>query len=79
MPTFIDHVSIPVADFSTSAAFYDAVLATLGMQRRKVLWLFVLETGLLGLLGCSAGAVVAVLVAGGLNLAEISLNSAITA
>ncbi|HOZ26199.1 MAG TPA: VOC family protein [Hyphomonadaceae bacterium] len=35
MPTFIDHVSIPVADFSTSAAFYDAVLATLGMQRRK--------------------------------------------
>lgn len=35
MPAFIDHVSIPVADFPASAAFYDAVLATLGMVRRK--------------------------------------------
>lgn len=35
MPAFIDHVSIPVADFDKSAAFYDAVLATLGMVRRK--------------------------------------------
>lgn len=35
MPAFIDHISIPVADFETSAAFYDAVLATLGMVRRK--------------------------------------------
>jgi catechol 2,3-dioxygenase-like lactoylglutathione lyase family enzyme len=35
MPAFIDHVSIPVADFDRSAAFYDAVFATLGMVRRK--------------------------------------------
>lgn len=35
MPAFIDHVSIPVADFERSAAFYDAVLATLGLKRRK--------------------------------------------
>jgi catechol 2,3-dioxygenase-like lactoylglutathione lyase family enzyme len=35
MPAFIDHVSIPVADFDRSAAFYDTVLATLGMVRRK--------------------------------------------
>ncbi|RYY96671.1 MAG: VOC family protein, partial [Alphaproteobacteria bacterium] len=35
MPAFVDHVSIPVADFATSAAFYDATLATLGLRRRK--------------------------------------------
>lgn len=35
MPAFIDHISIPVADFEKSTAFYDAVLATLGMVRRK--------------------------------------------
>lgn len=35
MPAFIDHVSIPVADFARAAAFYDAVLATLGLIRRK--------------------------------------------
>jgi catechol 2,3-dioxygenase-like lactoylglutathione lyase family enzyme len=35
MPAFIDHVSIPVADLAASAAFYDAVLATLGLKRRK--------------------------------------------
>ena len=35
MPVFIDHVSIPVADLGRSAGFYDAVLATLGMVRRK--------------------------------------------
>ena len=31
----IDHVSIPVADLGRAAAFYDAVLATLGLSRRK--------------------------------------------
>jgi catechol 2,3-dioxygenase-like lactoylglutathione lyase family enzyme len=31
----IDHVSIPVADLSRAAAFYDPVLATLGLLRRK--------------------------------------------
>ena len=35
MSAFVDHVSIPVADFAKSAAFYDAVLATLGLIRRK--------------------------------------------
>ena len=35
MPAFIDHVSIPIADFEKSAAFYDAVLATLRLRRRK--------------------------------------------
>jgi catechol 2,3-dioxygenase-like lactoylglutathione lyase family enzyme len=35
MAAFIDHVSIPVADFARAAAFYDAVLATLGLARRK--------------------------------------------
>jgi catechol 2,3-dioxygenase-like lactoylglutathione lyase family enzyme len=35
MPAFIDHISIPVADFDRAAAFYDAVLATLNLRRRK--------------------------------------------
>jgi catechol 2,3-dioxygenase-like lactoylglutathione lyase family enzyme len=35
MPAFIDHVSIPAADFERSARFYDAVLATLKLRRRK--------------------------------------------
>ncbi len=31
----VDHVSIPVADLDRAAVFYDAVLATLGLRRRK--------------------------------------------
>jgi len=31
----IDHLSIPVADLARSGVFYDAVLATLEMVRRK--------------------------------------------
>jgi catechol 2,3-dioxygenase-like lactoylglutathione lyase family enzyme len=31
----LDHVSIPVADLDRAAAFYDAVLATIGLERRK--------------------------------------------
>ena len=31
----IDHVSIAVADLTRAASFYDAVLATLGLRRRK--------------------------------------------
>jgi catechol 2,3-dioxygenase-like lactoylglutathione lyase family enzyme len=31
----IDHVSIPVADLERAASFYDAVLATLALHRRK--------------------------------------------
>jgi len=32
---FIDHISLPVRDFSRAAQFYDPVLATLGLRRRK--------------------------------------------
>lgn len=35
MVAFIDHVSIPVRDFTRAASFYDAALATLGLIRRK--------------------------------------------
>lgn len=31
----LDHISIPVADIERSAVFYDAVLATIGLSRRK--------------------------------------------
>jgi catechol 2,3-dioxygenase-like lactoylglutathione lyase family enzyme len=31
----LDHLSIPVADIDRAAAFYDAVLSTLGLQRQK--------------------------------------------
>lgn len=31
----LDHVSIPVADIDRAADFYDAVLATIGLGRRK--------------------------------------------
>ena len=31
----IDHVSLPVRDIEAAAAFYDAVMATLGLRRRK--------------------------------------------
>lgn len=31
----LDHVSLPVRDLSLSASFYDAVLAPLGLARRK--------------------------------------------
>jgi catechol 2,3-dioxygenase-like lactoylglutathione lyase family enzyme len=31
----LDHISIPVADVDCAAEFYDSVLATIGLQRRK--------------------------------------------
>ena len=31
----IDHVSLPVRDIEAAAAFYDPVMATLGLRRRK--------------------------------------------
>ena len=31
----LDHISIPVKDLERAAAFYDAVLGTLGLERRK--------------------------------------------
>jgi ABC-type lipoprotein release transport system permease subunit len=48
-------------------------LRAIGMQRRKVLWLFVLETALLGLAGAGGGAVVAGLLAQLLNLVGIRI------
>ena len=39
-------------------------LRAIGMQRRKVLWLFLLETALLGLAGAASGAAVAAALAG---------------
>jgi ABC-type lipoprotein release transport system permease subunit len=51
-------------------------LRAIGMQRRKVLWLFLVETGLLGLLGCLAGALVASGIAALVNAAGIRLPEA---
>ena len=31
----LDHISIPVSDVDRAAEFYDAVLATIGLRRRK--------------------------------------------
>ncbi len=33
--TIIDHISLPVRDFEAAATFYDPVMATLGLIRRK--------------------------------------------
>jgi putative ABC transport system permease protein len=52
-------------------------LRAIGMHRRKVLWLFVLEAALLGVTGCVAGAAVAGLLAAGLNAAHIAVPEAI--
>ena len=52
-------------------------LRAIGMHRRKVLWLFVLETALLGLLGTAAGALVAAGIAGTLNAEGIALPEAV--
>jgi len=52
-------------------------LRAIGMQRRKVLWLFVLETGLLGITGCATGALLAALSAAGLNAARITVPEGI--
>jgi ABC-type antimicrobial peptide transport system permease subunit len=48
-------------------------LRAIGMQRRKVLWLFLLEAGLLGVSGAGAGALAAGLLAAGLNALRIPL------
>jgi catechol 2,3-dioxygenase-like lactoylglutathione lyase family enzyme len=31
----LDHISIPISDIERAAQFYDAVLATIGLRRRK--------------------------------------------
>jgi putative ABC transport system permease protein len=51
-------------------------LRAIGMQRRKVLWLFILETALLGLSGCVLGALAAMGIAAGLNAARIPVPEA---
>jgi ABC-type lipoprotein release transport system permease subunit len=51
-------------------------LRAIGMQRSKVLWLFILETALLGLGGCVLGALGAVGIAAGLNAARIPVPEA---
>jgi ABC-type lipoprotein release transport system permease subunit len=51
-------------------------LRAIGMQRTKVLWLFVLEMGLLALLGTGAGAILGVLLALGLTAARIRVPDA---
>jgi ABC-type lipoprotein release transport system permease subunit len=48
-------------------------MRAIGMQRRKVLWLFVLETAILGLSGTVAGALLGALAAAGLNAAGIGV------
>jgi putative ABC transport system permease protein len=52
-------------------------LRAIGMQRRKVLWLFVLETFLLGLSGCASGALGAAALAAALNAAAIHVPEAV--
>jgi ABC-type lipoprotein release transport system permease subunit len=52
-------------------------LRAIGMQRRKVLWLFVLETTLLGVLGTAAGVAIALAVAAAVNAAGIALPEAV--
>jgi putative ABC transport system permease protein len=48
-------------------------LRAIGMQRTKVLWVFLLETALLGATGCGAGALLASGIAAALNSARIVL------
>jgi len=48
-------------------------LRAIGMQRGKVLWLFLLEAALLGLAGGAVGALVGVAVAAGVNAARIGV------
>lgn len=52
-------------------------LRAIGMHRRKVLWLFVLESALLGILGTAGGALVAAAVAGVVNRLSIALPEAV--
>lgn len=52
-------------------------LRAIGMQRRKVLWLFMLETALLGFGGCAFGALAAGALAAGLNAAAIRVPEAV--
>jgi ABC-type lipoprotein release transport system permease subunit len=52
-------------------------LRAIGMQRRKVGWLLLLEAGLLGILATGSGAAAALLLAGGLNRARIAVPESV--
>jgi ABC-type lipoprotein release transport system permease subunit len=52
-------------------------LRAIGMQRGKVLWLFLLEAGLLGLAGAATGALIGVAVAAAINAAHISVPESV--
>jgi len=52
-------------------------LRAIGMQRTKVLWLFLLEAALLGLAGTVSGAAVASLVAWAVNAAHLAVPEAV--
>ncbi len=52
-------------------------LRAIGMQRRKVLWLFLVETALLGATGAGAGALLAAGIAALVNAAGIALPEAV--
>jgi len=52
-------------------------LRAIGMQRHKVLWMFLLEAAILGLVGTLGGAVVATLAAWGLTAASIPVPEAV--
>jgi ABC-type lipoprotein release transport system permease subunit len=52
-------------------------LRAIGMQRRKVLWLFVLETALLGFGSACAGAAVGVAISLGVNAAHVAVPESV--
>ncbi|HEY7724171.1 MAG TPA: FtsX-like permease family protein [Anaeromyxobacteraceae bacterium] len=52
-------------------------LRAIGMQRRKVRWLLLLEAGLLGAVGAGAGAALAGLLAAGINAAQIEVPESV--
>jgi ABC-type lipoprotein release transport system permease subunit len=52
-------------------------LRAIGMQRRKVRWLLLLEAGLLGVLSSGAGAAAALALATGLNRAQIAVPESV--
>jgi ABC-type lipoprotein release transport system permease subunit len=52
-------------------------LRAIGMQRRKVRWLLLLEAGLLGVAGAGAGAALAGLLAAGINAAQIEVPESV--
>jgi ABC-type lipoprotein release transport system permease subunit len=52
-------------------------LRAIGMQRRKVRWLLLLEAGLLGVLSSGVGAAAALALATGLNRAQIAVPESV--